>query len=408
MSAEPSCRLCGHALEEFVSFGQQPTANAFLEPCDFDSELFYRLAVGICGACAMVQLIDELPNEHMFHKEYPYRTSGSAGMRAHFEQTAQWLLETKLTDDRSFVIEIGANDGAMLSPVQKAGVRHLGIEPCGDLADICESKGIQVLNAYFDEQAARSVAERHGLADVIFSANTISHISYLDSVFRGAEALLKPDGLLIFEDPYFVDIVAKTSFDLIYDEHLYFFTAGSVRDAVARYGLTLVDAQRISLHGGEVRYIVAREGALPPTAALSGLLEAERAARVTERATLERFAARVSERKTALVGLLQNLAAQGKRVTGYGATAKSTTVLNYCDIGPELVSFICDNTAGKQGRFTPGSHIPVRSPEAFADPYPDYALLFAWNHQKEVMTNERAFGDAGGKWIQYVPEVTVA
>lgn len=408
MSTKPPCRLCGHALEEFVSFGQQPTANAFLEPSDFDSESFCRLAVGICGACAMVQLIDEVPNEQMFHKEYPFRTSGSAGARAHFEQTAQWLLDTKLTDDRSFVIEIGANDGAMLGFVQKAGVRHLGIEPCGDLADICESKGIQVLNAYFDESTARRVAEKHGLADVIFSANTVSHISYLDSVFRGAEALLKPDGLLIFEDPYLVDIVAKTSFDLIYDEHLYFFTAGSVRDAVARYGLTLVDVQRISLHGGEVRYIVAREGAHQPTAALSGLLEAERAARVTERGTLERFAARVSERKTALVGLLQDLAAQGKRVAGYGATAKSTTVLNYCGIGPELVSFICDNTPGKQGRFTPGSHIPVRSPEAFANPYPDYALLFAWNHQEEVMANEKAFADAGGKWILYVPEVTIA
>lgn len=408
MSTEPQCRLCGYALEEFISFGQQPMANAFLEPEDFDSEFFYRLAVGVCRACTLVQLIDEVPNDRMFHKEYPYRTSTSSVMRAHFEQAAQWLIETKLTDNGSFVVEIGSNDGAMLNTVRQAGIRHLGIEPCGDLADIGASKGIQVLNAYFDELTACQVAETQGRADVIFSANTISHISHLGSVFRGVASLLKPDGLFIFEDPYFVDILQKTSFDQIYDEHPYIFTLSSIRDAVAPYGLALVDAQWIPQHGGEIRYIVAREGAYPSTAALSALLEAEQAAKVTERATLERFAASVGERRTALVDLLQDLAAQGKRVAGYGATAKSATLLNYCRIGPELVSFVSDNTVTKQGKYTPGSHIPVRSPEEFRDPYPDYAVCFAWNHQKEVMANERKFRESGGKWLLYVPQVLVA
>ena len=405
MLTQPQCRLCACALDEFISFGQQPMSNAYIGPEGFADEFFFRLAVGICPECQMVQLVDEVPNENMFHKEYPYRTSGSAFMRAHFERAAQSFLSLTAASGDPFIVEIGSNDGAVLTHVQQTGTRHLGVEPCTNLADLSASRGINVLNAYFDESAARQIAEDHGQADIIFSANTISHISYLDSVFRGADALLKPDGLFIFEDPYFSDILRLTSFDQIYDEHVYFFTAASVQTAVSRYGLTLVDVQHLPVHGGEIRYVVAREGAHQPTRALAQLLNAEREAAVTERNTLEKFAAAVEDRKASLVRLLHDLAAQGKRVAGYGATAKSATVLNYCGIGPDLVSFISDNTAAKQGRYTPGSHIPVLSPAAFASPYPDYALLFAWNHQKEIMAKESTFRRGGGNWILYVPEV---
>jgi methylation protein EvaC len=356
----------------------------------------------------MVQLVDEVPNERMFHKEYPYRTSGSAAMRAHFERVARRFLETELIRDGSFIVEIGCNDGAMLSPVAAAGTRHLGVEPCGDLADIAASKGIQVLNQYFDEWTAQQIIALHGPADVIFSANTLSHISYLGSVFRGVDALLAPEGVFVFEDPYFLDIVEKVSFDQIYDEHVYFFTVRSIQAAAAQYGLALVDVERISQHGGEVRYTVAREGARTPSPAIAELLDAERAADLIEWPTLQHFARKVADRADALVALLRDLKDAGKRVVGYGATAKSSTLMNYCGIGPDLVSSVYDNTPTKQGKYTPGSHIPVLGPDEFDKPYPDFALLFAWNHAAEIMARLRPFREAGGKWIMYVPDVHLA
>jgi methylation protein EvaC len=221
------------------------------------------------------------------------------------------------------------------------------------------------------------------------------------------EVLLAPGGVFVFEDPYLGDIVERTAFDQIYDEHFYFFTAASVRAAAQRFGFELVDVERLAVHGGEVRYSIARAGERAPTPAVEALIAEERARELSTPATLDRFGASVRKIRTDLVDLLRSLRADGKRVVGYGATAKSATVTNYCGIGPDLVSFVCDTTPAKQGRLMPGSHIPVRPAEAFADASPDYALLFAWNHAEEIMAKERAFSDAGGRWILYVPEVRV-
>jgi methylation protein EvaC len=198
-----------------------------------------------------------------------------------------------------------------------------------------------------------------------------------------------------------------TSFDQIYDEHFFLFTVESVHAMAARHGLDLVDVERLPVHGGEVRYTLARRGAREPSPAVAALLTEERARRLTDPATLKRFAASVERNRDDLVSLLHDLRGSGRRVVGYGATAKSATVTNYCGIGPDLVPFICDTTPAKQGRLAPGTHIPVRPPEAFTDPYPDFALLFAWNHATEIMAKETAFGASGGRWIHYVPEVRV-
>jgi methylation protein EvaC len=409
MPAMTHCRLCGGPLTEFIDFGSNPMANALVDPGQFDSEFFYRLAVGMCDWCTMVQLIEEVPNERMFHGAYPYRSSGSTAMRSHFEDMASRLLETELAGDDPFIVELGCNDGAMLNVIAKAGVRHLGVEPCDDLAEIAGARGVQVSNEYFGESAGRRIRAAHGPADVAFAANTVSHISYLDSVFCGVGALLADDGVFVVEDPYFLDIVQKVAFDQIYDEHVYFFTVRAVQEAAARYDLELVDAERIPVHGGEVRYTIAHAGARRPAPAVAELLAVERDARLTERATLERFAEDVARRRSELVALLTDLREQGKRVVGYGATGKSSTVMNYCGIGPELIPVISDITPVKQGRYTPGSHIPVRAPaEAFAEPWPDYAVLFAWNHADEIMAKERRFREAGGKWILYVPDIHIS
>lgn len=405
MTVKPQCRICGEDVREFFDFGRQPLSDAFVDPQSTAPEFFFRLAVGICESCTMVQLMEEVPRERMFNQDYPYASSGSAAMRAHFEAVAARFLRTELTGDSPFLVELGCNDGVMLATVAQAGVRHLGVEPSTSVADMAAARGIRVRTDFFEERTAVGIRSTDGPADVIYAANTLCHIPYLDSILQGVHALLAPTGVFVFEDPYLADIVERASFDQIYDEHFYFFTARSVRAAAARHGLELVDVERLPVHGGEVRYTLARTGARPQTPAVAAMLAEESDRGLSDTAVLADFGDRVRKNRDDLVALLRELKADGKTVVGYGATAKSATVTNFCGIGPELVPFVCDSTPAKQERLTPGAHIPVRGPDAFSAPYPDYALLFAWNHAEEIMSHEQGFREAGGRWIRYVPDV---
>ena len=401
------CRICGGEVIEFMDFGEQPVSDCFLSPDSTTPEHFYRLKVGACSACTMVQLVHEVPRERMFHDNYPYHSSGSVRMRDHFRDVARCFLATELARDDSFIVELGCNDGVMLKTVAQAGIRHLGVEPSGGVADVTAAQGIRVRKDFFEESTAREIVAADGQAQVIYAANTLCHIPYMGSVLRGVEALLAPDGVFVFEDPYFGDIVRRTSFDQIYDEHFYYFTARSVQAMACHHGLELVNVERLPVHGGEVRYTLARNGVRRPSAAVAALLAEEEEADLTARRTLEQFRTDVLTVREELTSLLRDLRSRGKDIVGYGATAKSATVLNYCGIGPELISYVTDSTSAKQGRLTPGSHIPVVPPQRFADAYPDYAVLFAWNHSAEIMAKEQPFQDAGGRWIRYVPEVRV-
>ncbi|MEU5884550.1 class I SAM-dependent methyltransferase [Spirillospora sp. NPDC047279] len=401
------CRVCGGPLTEFFDFGRQPLSDAFLTADDLDRQFFFRLAVGACESCTMVQLVEEVARDRMFHDAYPYLSSGSSAMRRHFEETAQFLTDGELGGPDPFIVEIGCNDGVMLKTIGKAGIRHLGVEPSGGVARMARAEGVRVRTDFFEEASATRVLGEEGPADVIYAANTICHIPYLDSVFRGVDALLKTDGVFVFEDPYFGDIVERNTFDQIYDEHFFFFTVRSVQAMAERMGFELVDVRRLPVHGGEVRYTIARAGRRRPSERVAAMVEEEAGRGLAAPATLARFGANIESIRHDLVELLQDLRAQGKRVIGYGATAKSATVTNYCGIGPDLIPFVCDTTPAKHGRLMPGSHIPVRPAEAMSDPYPDYALLFAWNHAEEIMAKEQEFRAAGGRWILYTPDVRI-
>ena len=404
---ERTCRVCDGVLRARVDFGSQALANALVLPGETGGEYLFRLALAMCEACSLVQLVEEVPRGLMFRDDYPYYTSGSRFMIEHFQRLARRFLERELAAPDAFVVEIGSNDGVMLDVIRAAGVRHLGVDPSRRVCEAAEAKGVCSRNDFFEKASAVDIAAAEGQADVIYSANTFSHIPYLDSVFEGITALLKPDGVFVFEDPYLGDIIERTSFDQIYDEHFYFFTALSARAMAHRYGFELVDVEHLEVHGGEVRYTLTFAGQREPSPAVARLIAAERAAGLDRPETLLGFEQRMRRTRSQLLALLRTLREQGKTVMAYGATGKSTTVANYCGIGPELVSCVVDNTPAKQGRLTPGTHIPIQSTSSFRSAYPDYALLFAWNHAEEIMAKERAFTEAGGKWILYVPEVRV-
>ncbi|WP_054046010.1 class I SAM-dependent methyltransferase [Alloactinosynnema sp. L-07] len=405
MAPVTECRVCGGTVEEFLDLGRQPLADAFLLPEDIDGEYFDRLAIGRCTTCTMVQLTEEVQRERVFHDDYPYHSSGSSVMAEHFTRTALGLLTTELTKPDAFFVEIGCNDGSLLRTLAESGIRHLGFEPAGGVARLARERGVRVRPDFFEESTAADVFATEGAADVIYSTDTISQIPYVASLLGGVDALLSPDGVFVFEDPYLWDVIEKTSFDQVCNERFFLFSVRSVRAMAERFGFDLVDVERLAAYGGGMRYTLARTGARTPTPAVARLLAEEGGQ--AELKALTDFAASVTRIRDNLIDLLRTLKADGKTIVGYGATAKSSAVTNFCGIGPDLVSFVCDTTPAKQGRLTPGVHLPVRPPTAFADPYPDYALLFAWNHAEEITAKEQEFRAAGGKWIMYVPEVRV-
>jgi methylation protein EvaC len=273
------------------------------------------------------------------------------------------------------------------------------------VAEVARSRGVQVLPAFFDSDTGHRIRAEHGPANVIFGANTICHIAHVASLFDGVDALLADDGVFVFEEPYLGTIIDGMAFDQIYDEHVFYFSVTSVAAMARHYGFTLVNAEPIKLHGGEIRYTMARPGTRPADPAVDELLAAERRRGLFAPETFARFAADVEAVKARLLETLHRIRAEGKTVVGYGAPGKSSTVTNYCGIGTDLVPFVCDSTPTKQGLLVPGSHLPVRPPSAFSDPYPDYALLFAWNHADEIIAKEREFRAQGGRWLVYVPDV---
>ncbi len=401
------CRVSGDLLTTTVDFGKQPLGNGFLRADQFSEEYFFPMTIGFSEKSMMLQLIEQPAPEKMFHEEYAFFSSTSKYMERHFGEFAQSVMNSKYLSKDPFVVELGCNDGIMLKNFVKAGIRHLGVEPSKNVAEVARTNGVKVLTEFFSADVAEQIVRENGPADAFLAANVMCHIPDINSVAKGISLLLKPSGVAMFEDPYLGDVIEKTSYDQIYDEHVFLFSAHSIQYLFQRHGMELIDVLPQKTHGGSMRYVLAHIGAYPVSSAVVELLKKERALGLHSLATFEKFRKNVEQSRRDLVELLRSLRAKGKRVAGYAATSKSTTILNYCGIGPDLIEFISDTTPLKQGKFTPGMHIPVKPYEAFEANPPDYAVLFAWNHAEEIMAKEKAFMDAGGKWIVHVPKVRV-
>ena len=404
----PNCRICEEPYEEFISFGDMPIANGFLKEEQFEDEYFFEMKVGYCTHCHMVQLLEQPDREMMFHQDYAFFSSLSKGQTIHFKKLADKLMAEYLTDSDPFAVEIGSNDGILLKNMAAAGIRHLGIEPSENVANEAIKIGVNSLCEFFDEELAAKIIEEYGHADTISSANVICHIPYLHSVLAGIKKLLKPAGVFIYEDPYLGDIVEKVSYDQIYDEHVFYFSVNSVSSMVSRHDLEVFDVEHLDVHGGSMRYYICNKGAKPISGRVAEQLAMEEKQGLQKEETYHELKRRIEKSRQDLVTLLKTVKdKQGDAVIAYGATSKSTTVLNYCDIGPDLVKFISDTTTIKQDKFSPGMHIPVKDPVVLEQENPGHLLLFAWNHMNEIMEKEQAFKARGGKWLVYVPEVKI-
>ena len=391
-----------------MNFGRMPIANGFLDEEKFHSEYFFDMEVALCDNCKMFQLVNQPEPEQMFNENYAFFSGTSKLMANHFKDFADHLINDYLKDkDDPFVVEIGSNDGIMLKNFAQKGIRHLGIEPSANVAQVAIDQGINTIVKFFDKSLAEKIVLEHGQVDAFIAANVMCHIPKINSIIEGVKVLLKSDGIVIFEDPYLGSVKEKTTYDQIYDEHTFLFSIHSIMYLFNQYDMEIINVEPQESHGGSMRYTISHKGEKSINDNVSNQLRYEVNAGLTRVDSFSHFKENCEKYRTSLLALLNDIKKRGKTIAGYAATSKSTTIINYCGITTDHLDCIYDTTPIKQGKFSPGAHIPIKPHHEFKNNYPDYALLFGYNHEREIMAKEQEFINQGGKWITYVPEVKI-
>ena len=399
------CRLCeSKELKTILALQDSPLCDAYLKVKK--EQKFYPLQLNQCVDCGFVQ-INCVVDPEIIYRDYIYVTTSSSGLINHFENYTNDVFAHLKPVSQSLVVDIGSNDGTLLSFFQQKDCRTLGIEPSINVAQVAMDQGINVITEFFDKALAENISNTYQKADAILSANVMCHIPYMHSIFDGVKVLLKSDGVFIFEDPYLGEVIEKTSFDQIYDEHVFLFSALSVSYLANMHDLELVNVKPQITHGGSMRYTIAHKGTKIVSQNVFNLIEKEKKLGLDKKHSYLGFTDSINQIKDNLIDLLTKLNNEGKKVVAYGATSKSTTVTNYFGITPNLVECIYDTTPIKQNKFSPGVHIPVLPYSQFRESNPDYVLLFAWNHSTEIMKKEKDYMNDNRHWITYIPNVKV-
>jgi hypothetical protein len=386
-----------------------PLANAFLaSPAEFDEERSFPLDVFFCETCAFLQLVDVVAPEVLF-RHYIYTSGTSETMAAHNATLAATVVSTLRLDTRALVVEIASNDGSLLKCFRNHGVRVVGVEPARNIADLATRAGIETVTEFFDVSIAQAVRARRGPASVLLANNVLAHVDDPSGFLHAARLLVEPEGCIIVEVPYVGDLLDRLAYDTVYHEHLGYFSAHAFVALAESAALRIDRIDRVPVHGGSLRvwFMPAERGSSEHGVTVLALLEAERSAGLHEFSRYARFGEAVEANRRELVGMLNDLAASGRKVAAYGAPAKGNTLLNYCGITSELVSYTVDKNPLKVGLFTPGSHIPVLPVSALTERRPDYVLLLAWNFADEVVRQQSTYIAGGGHFIIPVPRPTV-
>lgn len=397
------CRICGSdELALVVSLGSTPLANSFVAPDRVgEPEPRFALEALRCGRCGLVQLSVVVRPEIMF-AHYAYASSASRPSVEHFDELAEELVE-RFSLAGAFVVEVGSNDGVLLAPLKARQARALGYEPAENMAALANQRGLETLVGLFDSAGARRLAAERGGAKLVVANNVLAHIDDLHDVVAALDALLDDDGVFVAEFPYVEDLLDRVEYDTIYHEHLSYFGLTPLTALFPRGGMEIFDVRRLPVHGGSIRIYAGRHGKHAIDAGVGAMLEDEHRAGILDPATYTRFASRVEASRAALRTMLSDQRGKGRRIAGLGASAKGNTLLNYCHIGPETVTFIGDSTPQKHGLLTPGMHIPVRPEEAIAAERPDRTLLLAWNYADAIVARYAGYVARGGRFIHPIP-----
>lgn len=404
------CRLCGsHSFEKIWSFGSTPLANAYLRPDEVGRhELFAPLDVYYCQSCSLVQLRDVVSPEVLF-SQYLYVSSTSSTFVRHFEDFATSLRERFGLTGETLVVDVGSNDGILLKPLRDAGVRVLGIDPARVIADAASAEGIETVAEFFTPRVAASVRRDHGAAQVIAANNVFAHTDDVTGFVAAVDALLADDGVFVFEVQYLGDLVAQNLFDIVYHEHVCYYHLHPLVAFFRQRGMEVFDVERPSVHGGSLRVFVQRAGGPHHTASRVGsLLQDEERHGLNTSLPYHAFAERIERNKGLLRDLIRRIHSEGKRIVGYGAPAKATTLMYAFGLDQESIEYIVDDDRRfKQGMLMPGTHIPIVSPDRLYEDRPDYCLILAWNFAEPIMRTHSRFTEQGGRFIIPVPKPSV-
>ncbi len=405
MPAHTRCRICETTLPApFLDLGEMALANAFLaSPAEFAQEPRYPLAVAGCPGCGLVQLTQVVPAEQLY-RHYVYVSSTSEAVRRYAQELAARIVGRFRLTPSQRVVELGSNDGLVLLAVQRLGVQVLGVEPARNIAAVARANGVPTVDEFFTAATAGRLAAAEGRASVILGRHVFAHIDDLHDFFAGIDALLAPDGALLIEVPYLGTLIEQLEFDTIYHEHLSYLALGPMTAICRRHGFDVADVEPVALHGGSVLFTVQRAG---PSLAVSPRVEAmrrkEQALRVSDPATLRAFAQRVAAWKQGFESCVERLVDQGARLAGYGAAAKANTLLNYCPGVARRLTCLLDRSPHKQGRLTPGAHLPVVDPDRWEADGTSHLLILAWNFKDEIMRQMRPFAERGGRFVIPIP-----
>ncbi len=396
------CKITKKKTKQVINFGKMPIANGFLKRKDFQKEFFFNLSVSFSEEMSLLQLDDHPRPKMMFNNKYPFFTSSSKFMKHHFIEYANWAKKKFLTKNKSKIIEIGSNDGTFLENFNNSKFDHLGFEPSKNVSDLAKKRGLNSLHEFFSRKNLSKAEKFIGKTDIIFGANVICHIPDLIEFIKTADLLLNSDGKIIFEEPYLGAMYKKTSYDQIYDEHIFIFSVSSIKKIFDKYDFEIIDAISQSTHGGSMRYVLQRKRSSNLNKKIKSIIEREKRENIDTIKGALNFKKNCEISKEKLLDKLVKIKKQKKIICGYGATSKSTTILNYCNIGTDIIDCIFDTTPDKIGKFSPGKHIPILDHKFFSKKFYDYSFLFAWNHKKEIEKKEKKYLKNGGKWVTHI------
>ncbi|MDE3740137.1 class I SAM-dependent methyltransferase [Pseudomonas resinovorans] len=405
-----NCRHCHTALQHpFLDLGHAPPSNAYLTAADLARpERYFPLRLWVCDQCWLVQTEDYAEAGELFDAEYAYFSSTSSSWLEHARRYAERMHESLGLGADSLVIEVASNDGYLLKNFVAAGIPCLGVEPTASTADAAERLGIPVLREFFGEALGRRLAEDGRQADLLIGNNVFAHVPDINDFSRGLKAVLKPGGTLTLEFPHLLRLVELVQFDTVYHEHFSYLSLYSVERILTAAGLRVRDVEALTTHGGSLRIFAChQEDERPCSAAVDAVLRAEASAGLRDLAIYSGFQARADRVKDDLLGFLLEQKRAGRRVAAYGAAAKGNTILNYAGVKPDLLPWVFDAAPSKQGKYLPGSHVPIRSPEELDDVRPDLLLILPWNIADEVMRQNERIRQWGGRFVTAVPTLEV-
>ena len=405
-----NCRFCGTRLSHtFVDLGMSPLCQTHISPAQLNHmEPFYPLHAYVCHECLLVQLDEYVAPSDIF-SDYAYFSSYSDSWVEHARRYADAMTARFGLAAKSRVVEIASNDGYLLQHFVRKGIPVLGVEPAANVAQVAQEKGIPTTVRFFGRDTAREIVRETGQADLLLGNNVLAHVPKLNDFVAGMKILLKPQGVITMEFPHLYRLMERNQFDTIYHEHFSYFSFSTVEKVFAAHGLVLFDVEELDTHGGSLRIFArhADNGSLPVSAQVDALKRREQNEGFTRLETYSAFAEQVKETKRAILEFLIGAKRSGKTVVGYGAPGKGNTLLNYCGIRQDFIDYTVDRSPYKQGKFTPGTRIPIYDPDRIRETRPDYLFILPWNLKDEIAAQMAYVRDWGGKFVVPIPRVTV-